>query len=264
MGAKLVLVTGASSGIGAALARRYGRTGAHVLLLARNAERLGAVADAVRREGGIATTCPIDLADAAAIEDTSAKIAREVGAPDILVNNAGAGRWLPLTKTTAQEALSMMEVPYLAALNLTRAFLPLMLTRHSGAIACITSPASYLVWPNSCAYIAARHALAGFTEALRTDVRGTGITVTLVVLGTVETPYWDNNPGSREHVPVANPRLAPTLSATEAADAIFAGVEARKRRVVKPGILRGLLLLNAFAPDLVTRQIRRGMPKRPL
>jgi short-subunit dehydrogenase len=264
MGAKLVLVTGASSGIGAALARRYGRTGAHVLLLARNAERLGAVADAVRREGGIATTCPIDLADAAAIEETSAKIAREVGTPDILVNNAGAGRWLPLAKTTAQEALSMMEVPYLAALNLTRAFLPLMLTRHSGAIACITSPASYLVWPNSCAYTAARHALAGFTEALRTDVRGTGITVTLVVLGTVETPYWDNNPGSREHVPVANPRLAPTLSAAEAADAIFAGVEARKRRVVKPGILRGVLLLNAFAPDLVTRQIRRGMPKRPL
>ena len=95
----------------------------------------------------------------------------------------------------------MIEVPYLAAFNLTRAFLPYMLARHSGAIACVTSPASYLVWPNANAYIAARHALKGFTEALRSEVRGTGITVTLVVLGTVETPYWEHNPGSRENLP---------------------------------------------------------------
>ena len=183
MAAKLVLITGASSGIGEALAKRYGRTGAHVLLLARNAARLAAVADAVRESGGTATAFPIDLADAKAIEDTSATIAREIGIPDVLINNAGAGRWLPLLKTTAKEALAMIEVPYLAAFNLTRAFLPYMLTRGSGAIACVTSPASYLVWPNANAYIAARHALKGFTDALRSEVRGTGVTVTLVVLG---------------------------------------------------------------------------------
>src|SRR5512145_670287 len=175
MAAKLVLITGASSGIGEALAKRYGRTGAHVLLLARNVERLEAVADAVRALGGNATTFAIDLADAKAIEETSAKIAREIGIPDVLVNNAGAGRMLPLTKTSAKEALAMIEVPYLAAFNLTRAFLPYMLTRHSGAIACVTSPASYLAWPNANAYIAARHALKGFTDALRSEVRGTGI-----------------------------------------------------------------------------------------
>src|SRR5262245_30127449 len=104
MAAKLVVITGASSGIGAALAKLYGRAGAHVLLLARNADRLAAVADAIRQSGGNATTYVIDLADANAIEQTSAKIAREVGTPDILINNAGAGRWLPLTKTTARDA----------------------------------------------------------------------------------------------------------------------------------------------------------------
>ena len=147
MAAKLVLITGASSGIGEALAKRYGRTGTRVLLLARNTARLAAVADAVRQKGGTATAFSIDLADAEAIEDTSATIAREIGIPDVLINNAGAGRWLPLLKTTAREALAMIEVPYLAAFNLTRAFLPYMLTRGSGAIACVTSPGSYVVWP---------------------------------------------------------------------------------------------------------------------
>jgi short-subunit dehydrogenase len=263
MAAKLVLITGASSGIGEALAKRYGRTGAHVLLLARNAERLGAVAGAIRQSGGTAAAYPIDLANAEAIEETSARIAREVGIPDVLINNAGAGRWLPLVKTTAKEALAMIEVPYLAAFNLTRAFLPFMLRRGSGAIACVTSPASYVVWPNTNAYTAARHALKGFTDALRIEARHTGISVTLAVLGTVETPYWEHNPGSREYLPAANSRLAPTLTAEQAAEAIFDGVERRKRTVVKPGILRALLLLNAFAPDLVTRQLRRSMRKRP-
>lgn len=168
MASKLVLVTGASSGIGEATAKRYGASGAHVLLLARNVERLEAVAKATRNAGGTASAFPVDLADARAVDEVAARIEREAGTPDTLINNAGAGRWIPLIETPAEEALAMIAVPYLAAFNLTRAFLPKMLARRSGAIACITSPASYLAWPNACAYTAARHALAGFTEALRT------------------------------------------------------------------------------------------------
>jgi short-subunit dehydrogenase len=260
MAAKLVLITGASSGIGEALAKRYGRAGAHVLLLARNAERLAAVADAIKRDGGTASAYVIDLADADAIEGTGATIARQVGTPDILINNAGAGLWLPFIRTTAKEARTMIEVPYLAAFNLTRAFLPLMLSRRSGAVACITSPASYLAWPNAAAYIAARRALAGFTEGLRSEVKGKGVTVTLVVLGMVESPYWQHNPGSRAKAPVVNPRLTPVMSTDEAAEAIFTGVERRKRTVVKPATLRAVFLLNAIAPGLVTQQLRRSLP----
>jgi short-subunit dehydrogenase len=262
MTSRLVLVTGASSGIGAATARRYGAGGAHVLLLARNAGRLAEVAESIRSAGGTASFYPVDLADAEALAETAARIKREAGTPDILINNAGAGRWLSVIETTAEDALAMVEVPYLAAFNLTRAFLPEMLERRSGAIACVTSPASYLVWPNATAYIAARHALLGFTEALRAELKGSGIGVTLVVLGLVETPYWDHNPGSRERMPVTNPRLAPVLTPEQAADAIFDGIEKRKRRVVKPAILRALFLLNALAPRLVARQLRRSIPKQ--
>jgi short-subunit dehydrogenase len=262
MAANLVLITGASSGIGEATARRFGATGAHVLLLARNAERLDDVAAAISKHGGTATAYNLDLADSGAIEEVAARIEREVGTPDILINNAGAGRWLPLIETTAEEALAMIEVPYLAAFNLTRAFLPKMLARRSGTIACITSPASYVAWPNATAYTAARAALRGFTEALRADVKGSGLTVTLVVLGTVESPYWEHNPGSREHLPDVNPTLMPTLSTEEAAETIFAGIASGKQTVVKPAILRALFLLNAVAPRLVARELSRAAKQR--
>ena len=230
-------------------------------LLARNRERLDRVAGAIREGGGKAAAYSVDLADAAAIEETSARILHEHGTPDILINNAGAGRWKSLLDTTAEEALAMIEVPYLAAFNLTRAFLPGMIARKGGAIACITSPASYLVWPKATAYIAARHAMAGFAEALRADLKGTGVTVTLVVLGTVETPYWEHNPGSRENMPAPNPLLAPTLSSEEAARVIRDALERGRRTVFKPAILRALVLLNAVAPRLVAKQLRRALLK---
>ncbi len=255
---KLVLVTGASSGIGEATAKRYGASGAHVLLLARNADRLGRVAGAIRRSGGTATAHLVDLSDAAAIDETAARIRRDAGTPDILINNAGAGRWLPMVETTAEDALRMIEVPYLSAFNLTRAFLPEMLARRSGAIAFITSPASYLAWPRASAYIAARRAVAGLAETLQSELKGTGLVVTLVVLGTVETPYWEHNPGSRENVPKTNPRLVPVLTPDEAAAAIVDGVAAKKSLVVKPGMIRALFVLNALFPRLVARQLRRA------
>jgi short-subunit dehydrogenase len=252
-----VLVTGASSGIGEATAKRYGREGARVLLLARNVGRLEAVAASIRKEGGTAIPYPIDLSDQGAIEAVAAKIARDEGTPGVVINNAGSGRWLSVLETTPAQALDMMKVPYLAAFGLTRAFLPQMLARGSGAIACVTSPASYLAWPNATAYIAGRRALAGFAEGLRSEVKGGGVTVTLVVLGTVNSPYWEHNPGSRERLP-SRGRFVPTLTCEEAAEAIFTGVETRKRTVVRPAIFRALFVLNALFPGLAARQLRRA------
>ena len=261
MGRKLVVATGASSGIGAATAQRFGRDGAHVVLLARNAERLDRVAKDVRDAGGTATAFTADLQDRAETLDTAARIVADIGTPDILVNNAGAGRWRPLVDTSPEEAAEMMAVPYLAAFTLTRAFAPAMTARGSGGIAFVTSAASYLAWPNASAYIAARRALAGFAEGVQTELKPAGISVTIVVLGSVETPYFENNPGSLENVPELDSRLAPILTADEAADALFEGVARKKRFVVKPAIYRALFVMNALFPKTVASQIRHAAKK---
>ncbi len=156
---KLVLVTGASSGIGKATAELFAKRGGRVLLLARDRERLDATAREIAQRGGRAAIYPVDLSQADAVRATAERIKAEEGVPDILVNNAGAGRWLSLVETSLEEARQMIELPYLAAFYVTRMFLPEMIARGSGQIACVTSPASYLVWPQACAYIAARHAL---------------------------------------------------------------------------------------------------------
>lgn len=261
MTSKLVLVTGASSGIGEATAKRYGAAGAHVLLLARNAERLYGVAHAIREAGGEATAFPLDLEGAEATRETAARIESEIGVPDLLINNAGAGRWLPLIDTSPEEARAMIDVPYLAAFNLTRAFAPAMIVRGSGGLVFVTSPAAYLAWPNASAYIAARRAITGFAEGLQSELKGTGIAVTIVVLGSVDTPYWEHNPGSLENVPDADPRLLPTLTTAQAAGAIFDGAEARKAFVVKPALYRALFVMNALFPKTVASQLRKASKK---
>jgi short-subunit dehydrogenase len=100
-------------------------------------------------------------------------------------------RWLPFVETTPEETGAMMEVPYLAAFAISRAFLPSMIARGSGGVVFITSPASYLAWPNASAYSAARQAVAGFAEGLQSESKGKNIFVTLLVLGPVDSPYWD-------------------------------------------------------------------------
>jgi short-subunit dehydrogenase len=254
---KVVLITGASTGIGRATAERYDKNGAHVLLLARNAEGLDAVVASIRKSGGTATAFPLDLADSDAIKELSARITRDIGTPDIIINNAGAGRWLPFVGTTPEEARTMIEVPYLAAFGITRAFLPEMIARRSGGVVFITSPASYLALPNASAYTASRRALAGLAETLQSELKGKSIFVTLVVLGAVDSPYWEHNPGSRENLPPTNPTLVPMLTLEQAAQAIVHGTEQKRSFVVKPAIYRAMFVLNALFPRLVARQLRR-------
>jgi short-subunit dehydrogenase len=253
-----VIVTGASSGIGEATARLYASRGAHLLLLARNEERLGKVRAAIRSEGGSASLYPVDLADSDQVARIAGQILEREGTPDVLINNAGIGRWRPLAETGPEEARAMIAVPYLAAVYLTGALLPAMLAKKRGAIACIASPGAYFAWPNACTYIAARHAVKGFAEALRQEVKSHGLTVTLVVLGTVETPYWEHNPGSRENLPKTNEWLLPALTPQQAAQAIHDGIERGARTVVRPGAYRALFLLNAIAPRLVASQLRKA------
>lgn len=246
---KSVLITGASSGIGAALARAVAGAGGRPLLLARREAELRQVADSLGPSTE-ARVYPVDLSDPKAVDDVAERITAQVGTPDVLVNNAGAGRWKFVDETSPEEAMQMMAVPYFAAFCITHAFLPTMIRRGSGHIVNVSSVASHFVWPGATAYTAARWAVRGFTEALRADLKGTGVGVTLFECGVVKTPYWDHNPGSRERVPKMG-NLVPELTPEQVAAAIIRGIEHNRHYVVIPFMMRMTILQHAVAPAVV-------------
>jgi short-subunit dehydrogenase len=247
---RTILITGASYGIGAALARATARAGGHVVLLARTCDALDQVAAEVRAGGGQVCVYPVDLADAAAVEQVTQAIAAEVGTPDIVINNAGMGRWLFLEETDPAEAQAMMAVPYFAAFYVTRAFLPAMLRRGSGQIVNINSPASLVPWPGATAYTAARWALRGFTEALRADLHGTGLTITEVIPGKVSSTYFTHNPGTEARAPWIV-KLLGTITPEQAAAGILRGIERGRRQIVLPFRYRLLSIIHRIWPGLV-------------
>jgi short-subunit dehydrogenase len=242
------VITGASSGIGEATAKALAAKGSHVVLLARNRDRLTTVAADIQSSGGKAHAFAVDLADPAALAATAARLVAEHGSPHLLINNAGAGRWLPILETSAEELTQMIALPYLAAFNLTRELLPGMLQRRSGHIVNITSVAARLFWPGAVAYAAARAAMEGFTNALRADLYGSGLSVMLAMFGTVETPFWEHNPGSRERLP-AQAASMKALSAEQVANAIVTGIEKGSRIVVEPKVFRLLFIMNSLFPQ---------------
>jgi uncharacterized protein len=247
---KTVLITGASRGIGAATARAFAQQGARVLLLARTELALAQVAQDITAQGGQASVYPIDLASSGAIERTTQTITTEVGIPDIIINNAGSGSWRFAEETSAAEVVDMMAVPYFAAFQITRAFLPQMLMRRSGHILNVTSVVAYRAIPGATAYSAACWAMRGFTEALRADLHRTGLHVTLLAAGTTTTPGFQHYPGVEERMPRIT-RVVPIVTPEQVAEAILWGIERERRTIVIPFAMHLLVVLNSVAPRLV-------------
>lgn len=244
---KLALVTGASSGMGAAIAKSLAAAGARVLLLARNKENLERVVNEITTAGGKAAAFPVDLTDKDAVKQVTDRIKSTPGTPDILVNNAGSGQWKYVHETTNEEAEAMMAMPYFAAFYLTRAFLNEMVERNSGCIVNISSVSSRFVWPGATAYHAARWAIRGFTEALRADLYDTNIKVCLYESGKVDSPYWQTNAGSNERLPkIAN--LIPVLTTEQVGNAIVNGIRKEKKLIVIPFMMKVIYWQHALFP----------------
>jgi short-subunit dehydrogenase len=259
-GSKIV-ITGASRGIGLAVARALAREGGHVALLARSRE-VEQIAAEIVAGGGDARAYLVDLADPGAVELIGQRIKNELGVPDMVINNAGAGRWLLVEETPPDEAAAMMASPYLAAFYVTRLFLPAMIERRAGYIININSPAAWLSWPGATGYTAARWAMRGFTAALRADLRGTGVRVLQVVPGKVSSTYFEHNPHSEERIPAIT-RLVPTLTPDDVATAVVRGIKNDRRQMVIPAMMRATLVAHALAPALVDWLMCRTGWRRP-
>lgn len=231
---KLVLVTGASSGVGAATAREFAKNGAKVILVARSAEQLGLMESEI---GERAVAEPCDAADPIAVEAMAKRVIDVHGVPDVIVHCAGAGQWKTLLEAEPSEVITMMQAPYFAASFVTRAFLQGMLDRKRGVIISVNSPACLVPWRSSVGYAAARAALQGFHEALAQDLAGTGVRSCHAIFGRVESPYFENNPGALERMPMLA-KTIPTLSPQACALHLTSLAERPKHRIIVPWVLR--------------------------
>ena len=214
-----VLVTGASSGIGAALAPLLAERGARVGLVARRADRLDQVLARCRRHSGEARMWVTDLGDVAAAVRVAKDADEAFGGLDILVNNAGIPKRRPVTVLTPDEVEETMRVNYLSPVNMTLALLPGMLERGRGCIVNVTSLGGRLGIKQEAAYSASKFALTGWTESMAVDLWDTAVEVRLVLPGAIDTEIWDQ-PGN-------DPPLydGPKESPESVAEGIVAAIE---------------------------------------
>jgi short-subunit dehydrogenase len=191
-----VLVTGASSGIGAALAPALAARGARIGLVARRADRLVDVGEACARGGSPQVECwPCDLGDLDAAEAMARDAEDRLGGIDVLVNNAAVPRRRAVQVLTPAEVEETMRINYLAPVRLTLTLLPAMLARGSGSIVNVSSLGGRLGITGEAAYSASKFALCGWSESLMADLAGTGVDVRLVLPGAIDTEIWDQ-PGN--------------------------------------------------------------------
>ena len=233
---KLAIITGASRGIGAAAAKALAQSGAKVVLTARTQSDLEKVAEEIRKSGGEAHVFACDLGNLESVGEMTGKVKAEVGIPDIIINNAGLGQWKNLEDTSPEEALLMTQLPYLAAVYVTRGFLPEMIKRGSGHILNVNSPASMIGIPGSVTYSAARWALRGFSKVLHIDLKPRGIGVTNFVAGKVSSNYFNANPESEERVPGIS-RIIGTMTPETTAKHIVTAIRKNKKNSYRPFML---------------------------
>jgi short-subunit dehydrogenase len=186
-----VLVTGASSGIGAALAPILASRGATVGIVARRAERLEAVLEQCRKHAPESQMWAADLGDLARAEQVALAAWDAFGGLDVLVNNAAIPKRTRVTDLTPGDVEHVMNVDFHSPIRMSLAVLPRMLERGSGEIMFVSSMGGRIPIPNEAAYNAAKYAMCGFAEAMVFDLAGTGVDVKLVLPGPIATEIWD-------------------------------------------------------------------------
>jgi NAD(P)-dependent dehydrogenase (short-subunit alcohol dehydrogenase family) len=192
-----VLVTGASSGIGAALAEGFAERGGVVGICARRADRLAEVLERLQKHSPDSRSWTIDLSDLDAIAPFAATVERELGGVDVLVNNAGIPKRRDVTRLSTDEVEGVMRINYFSPVRLTLALLPGLIERN-GRIVNISSVAARLGPPLESAYAASKAAITAFSESMAVDLRDTGVLVHVVNPGVLDTELFhlpDNEAG---------------------------------------------------------------------
>ncbi|MGO8794908.1 MAG: SDR family oxidoreductase [Candidatus Sulfotelmatobacter sp.] len=253
---EVAVVTGASAGLGRAIAREFGRHGASVGLLARGVEGLQGAKREIEDAGGKALVLPTDVADADAVEAAAEAVEKELGPIDIWVNNAMASVFSPVKEMRAEEYKRVTEVTYLGVVYGTLSALRRMQPRERGTIVQVGSALAYRSIPLQSAYCAAKHAIAGFTDSLRCELNHdhSNIRLTMVQMPALNTTQfgWVKSRLKRKAQPVP-----PIFQPEVGAKAIYWAAHHNRREVYVGGPTVEAIIGNKIAPGLLDHYLGR-------
>ena len=228
MSKKLAVITGAGSGLGASLARRFSDLGYHVALLGRNEHKLKKVGDTLKSDDF--SVHSVDVADYFAVDTTFKVITEQYGDVDVLVNNAGTGAFKLLEDISAEEINSMIDVNVKGTIYCTQQVLPSMKKNNDGVIANVVSTAGLVGKLNETVYCASKFGARGFTEALLVELKDTDIRIFGAYMGGMKTEFWDGI--------LEEDQMSGLMDPEDIADIIMANVKERKNLTVEQVVIK--------------------------
>ena len=238
---KVVLLTGASSGIGKELSLQLAQKGARLGLLARRQDVLDSLVEQVEKQQGKAMALPVDVRDAAAVRAAADRIRLELGPIDVMIANAGIGTAKHATQVKPEQVAEVININLIGAANSVAAVLPEMQTRDSGHLVAISSLSAYRGVPKSAAYCASKAGLSSFFECVRIDLRNTRIKVTIIHPGFIRTPL---TAGREAKMPFL-------MEVDEASRKIIGAIEQGKKSYAFPWQLASLVRAGMIMPNFM-------------
>ena len=243
---KIVVITGASSGIGEESAEEFAKRNANVVIVSRNKDRLDETAKKLSKYNCKILAFPCDVSQKDQVNQMSKVVLEKFGTVDILVNNAGFGIFSVLNNAKLEEIESQMSTNFLGMVYCVKAFLPKMLEQRSGHIVNVASVAASFGIPGMASYCASKFAMLGFSEALYQELKGTGVGVTVVSPIMVRTNFFNHKSFSKM------PRYSATsLSANTVAKAIVKASSSPRLEIVVPQFVRIAIWLKQTFPYMI-------------
>jgi len=243
---RIVVITGASSGIGKASAVEFAKNGANVILIGRRNEKLLEVEKKISKYKVSTLVCVCDVSNKSQVKEMSKQVLEKFGKIDILVNNAGFAIYGKVSDLEIEQMESQIATNYFGMVYCIKNFLPKMLSQNSGHIVNIASVAASFGLPGLASYSASKFAMLGFSEGLQHELNGTDVHVTVVSPIMVRTNFFDHS--SFESMPKFSPT---SLSAETVAKSVLKAANSKRLEIIVPSIVRGAIWTKQTFPYLV-------------